>query len=128
MIAIGIGANSRATSDDVVAAIMSASCETNGADIVATLQNAAFANLVEEAACRHAFVYKAYSTEVMRERNDDCLTCSLRTLELFGVSSVAECAALAGAGPASRLVIARRIIGNVTVAAAKSADSKVTTP
>jgi cobalt-precorrin 5A hydrolase len=123
MIAIGIGANSRAQRDDFAAAIADIRRETNG-DVVATFDEAPFANFVKAAAAHQSVAYRPLTLEALRERNDDCLTRSERTLNLFGVASMAEAAALAAAGPGSHLVMPRRIVGNVTVAAAKSADAK----
>ncbi|HVZ03349.1 cobalamin biosynthesis protein [Hyphomicrobium sp.] len=122
MIAIGIGANSRATADDIAAALIEVSCETNRADIVSTLQNAVSASLVERAARRQSLAYWAYPIEALRERNADCVTRSQRTLDLFGVASVAEASALVAAGVGSRLLTPRRIIDKVAVAVAVSVD------
>jgi cobalt-precorrin 5A hydrolase len=123
MIAIGIGANSRARGDDFVTVIADVRRETGG-DIVATVDKAPFENFVKSAASRQAVAYRPLALEALRQRNDDCVTRSERTLDLFGIASVAEAAALAAAGPGSHLVVPRRIVGNITVAAAKSADAK----
>lgn len=123
MIAIGIGANSRAHKDDFAAVIADIRREIKGGDIVATFRDAVFATFVKAAASRHSVAYRPLQLEALRDRSDDCLTRSERTLERFGVASVAEAAALAAAGPGSHLVVPRRIIGNVTVAAARSAES-----
>lgn len=119
MIAIGIGANSRAHKRDFAAAIDEARQEAGG-DVAATFDAAIFANFVRDAAHRAGLKYLAISLEEMRGRSNDCLTRSERTLSLFGVASVAEAAALAGAGPGSHLIMPRRIIGNITIAAAQS--------
>lgn len=47
------------------------------------------------------------------------VTRSERVVELFGVPSVAETAALAAAGPNATLVLPRRIVGPVTIAVAE---------
>jgi cobalt-precorrin 5A hydrolase len=123
MIAIGIGANSRAGQDDFSAAIAEARRTAEGGDVVATLEDAAFASFVKVAASRHSIVYKPLALEALRNRSGDCETRSERTLSRFGIASVAEAAALAAAGPGSNLIVLRRIFGNVTVAAAQSAGS-----
>jgi cobalt-precorrin 5A hydrolase len=128
VIAIGIGANSQASQDDVLAAIDGIRREADGADIVATFDGAAFAHLVQAAAPHRSLEYQALPLEALRQRNADCMTHSDRTLDLFGIASIAETSALAAAGPASQLILARRIIGNTTVAAAKSADAKEVLP
>lgn len=128
MIAIGIGANSRAEQHDFAMALDSARRDAGVADIVATFEAAAFAPQVQEAACRVSLSYCAVTLDSMRARNDDCLTRSERSLSLFGVASMAEAAALAGAGSGSRLIFPRRIIGNITIAAARSADERERQP
>lgn len=121
MIAIGIGANSRAQQSDFSVALDEARQEAGGCDVIATFEAAQFAAHVREAAHRASLAYRAVTIDSMRKRNGDCLTRSERTLSLFGVASMAEAAALAGAGPGSRLIVPRRIVGNITIAAAQSA-------
>jgi cobalt-precorrin 5A hydrolase len=123
VIAIGIGANSHARHDDFVAVIDGIYRETRG-DVVATFEDAAFAHLVKAAASRRSLEYRPLRLEALCARNDDCLTRSVRTLDLLGIASMSEAAALAAAGSGSYLIMQRRIIGNITVAAAKSADAK----
>ncbi len=125
MIAIGVGANSRAHKEDFVAAIAEMRREADGGaagDLIATFDAAIFAPFVKAAAARQSLEFRPIKLEALRARSDDCLTRSARTLGLFGIASVAEAAALAAAGPGSRIVVPRRIIGNITVAAARSAD------
>jgi cobalt-precorrin 5A hydrolase len=124
MIAIGIGANSRAEQRDFAAALNDARQCAGGADVVATSEAAAFAPHVREAAQQASLAYRAVTIDSMRARNGDCLTRSERSLSLFGVASIAEAAALAGAGPGSRLIAPRRTVGNVTIAAAQSEDER----
>lgn len=123
MIAIGIGANSRAGQDDFAAAIAEACRVAEGGDVVATLEDAAFAPFVKVAASGRSIVYKSLALEALRDRSGDCETRSERTLSRFGIASVAEAAALAAAGPGSSLIVPRRILGNITVAAARSAGN-----
>jgi cobalt-precorrin 5A hydrolase len=128
MIAIGVGANSRAHKDDFFAAIADMRREADAGDLIATFDAAIFAPFVKAAAARQSLAYRALALEALRARSDDCLTRSARTLALFGIASVAEAAALAAAGPGSRIVVPRRIIGNITVAAARSADAPGQSP
>jgi cobalt-precorrin 5A hydrolase len=123
MIAIGIGANSRAGQDDFSVAIVEARRAAEGGDVVATLEDAAFAPLLQAAASRQSMAYKPLALEALHDRSGDCQTRSERTLDRFGIASVAEAAAMAAAGPGSNLIVPRRILGNVTVAAARSAGS-----
>jgi cobalt-precorrin 5A hydrolase len=122
MIAIGIGANSRAHRDDFAAVLAGICREVYGGDVVATLADAVFAPFVETAAKSQSIAYRPIALEALQARSKDCLTRSERALDRFGVASIAEAAALAAAGSGSRLVVPRRIIGSITVAAAHSAE------
>jgi cobalt-precorrin 5A hydrolase len=124
MIAIGIGANSQVTQNDIVGGIDDIRRKANGADIVATFDGARFAPLVKAAASHRILDYRALPLDALRRRNADCRTRSDRTFDRFGVASIAEASALAAAGPGSQLIVTRIIIGNTAVAAAKSADAK----
>jgi cobalt-precorrin 5A hydrolase len=123
MIAIGVGANSKAQADDFAAALASICAETSG-DVIATFEKAPFANLLKTAASGRSIAYRELSLAELRERNGDCRTRSQRTLDLFGVVSLAEASALAAAGSGSRLLVPRRVISNITIAAAKSANTE----
>ncbi|ADJ24488.1 putative precorrin methylase [Hyphomicrobium denitrificans ATCC 51888] len=123
MIAIGVGANSKARDEDFASALASIRAETGG-DVVATFEDAPFRAPLQTAASRQSLAHRTLPLADLRKRNDDCMTRSERSLALYGVASIAEASALAAAGPRSELIAARRIIGNVTVAAAKSADTK----
>jgi cobalt-precorrin 5A hydrolase len=124
MIVIGIGANSRAQGPDFIAAISDVRRAAGGCDAVATYGEAAFAHQVEDAAWSVSQAFAPISLEALRARNGDCATRSDRTMASFGVASIAEAAALAGAGEGSRLIMPRRIVGNITVAAAQSGSSQ----
>jgi cobalt-precorrin 5A hydrolase len=122
MIAIGIGANSKAKAEDFVAALASIYSEAGG-DVVATLEDAPFVDVLKAAASSQSITYRDLPVAELRKRNDDCMTRSERSLALYSVASIAEASALAAAGSRSRLLAPRRIIGNITVAAATSADT-----
>ncbi|MFA5955412.1 cobalamin biosynthesis protein [Hyphomicrobium sp.] len=124
MIAIGIGANSQAHKHDFATALAEAREAVGGADVVATFDVAIFAHHVRDAAGEAGLDYRSVALDAMRARSGDCLTRSERTLLLFGVASIAEAAALVGAGAGSQLIMARRIAGNITIAAAQSADER----
>lgn len=123
MIAIGIGANSKARESDFESALAVLFGET-GADVVATLEDAPFTVILKTAASRQSIAYCEFSLLELHRRNGDCRTRSERSLARFGVASIAEASALAAAGPRSELLAPRRIIGNITVAVAKSADTE----
>ncbi|HET6389037.1 cobalamin biosynthesis protein [Hyphomicrobium sp.] len=120
MIAIGIGASNSAHPDDFDAALELACREAGGCEEVATLATATFARHVQAAAERAALSFRPVMLIGLRERSADCVTRSKRSLALFGVNSIAEAAALVSAGAGSRLIMPRRVIGNITVAAAQS--------
>ncbi len=121
MIAIGMGANSLAQPDDFSAVLATVWREAGGCDEVATLATAAFAVHVQAAALKAGVSFRPWMLIALRERSADCVTRSERSLSLFGVTSIAEAAALVSAGPGSHLVMPRRVVGNITVAAAQSA-------
>jgi len=121
MIAIGMGANSLAHPEDFSAALAAVSREAGGCHEVATLGTAAFAVHVQAAALKAGVSFRPWMLIALRERSRDCVTRSERSLSLYGVTSIAEAAALVSAGPGSHLVIPRRVIGNITIAAAQSA-------
>nr|WP_245280144.1 cobalamin biosynthesis protein [Hyphomicrobium sp. 99] len=116
-----MGANSSAHPDDFFAALEAARRDAGGCDEVATLATATFAARVQAAASKASVSYRPLMLIALRERSGDCVTRSERSLSMFGVTSIAEAAALVSAGPGSRLVMPRRVIGNITVAAAESA-------
>jgi cobalt-precorrin 5A hydrolase len=60
--------------------------------------------------------------EALREKTPFVQTRSIRTESLFGVPSVAEAAALAGAGPGSVLILARIANEGATCAVARSQE------
>ncbi len=124
MIAIGIGANSQAHKHDFAVALAEARQAVGGGHVVATFDVATFADQVRDAAREADIDYRSVTLDAMRARSGDCLTRSERTLSLFGVASIAEAAALAGAGAGSHLIMARRVAGNITFAAAQSADER----
>lgn len=123
MIAVGIGARSSVTALDIAAAVAEIMTDANlCADALATFSEATFAETVGAVAKGAGFAFAAPPLSALQARNAECQTRSERSFAALGVASIAEAAALAAAGAGSRLVAARRIVGNVTVAAAQSAD------
>ena len=74
-----------------------------------------------EAADRLDLSLTYLTREALRDRAGDIQTKSARAESLFGVPSVAEAAALAGAGPGSVLIVARIAEGGATCAIAGTA-------
>ncbi len=60
----------------------------------------------------------------LKVADDRTVSCSEKSLEITGVGSVSEAAALAGAGPYSVLLGPRLAVGPVTCAIAVSGDGK----
>jgi cobalt-precorrin 5A hydrolase len=123
MMVIGIGANSGVTTDDISDAIAQAEqAAGQRAHSIATLGEAKFFDSIEQAAERSAIPLKLLTLADLQLRSAECQTTSERALSLFDVTSIAEAAALAAAGPGSKLVVPRLICGHVTAAAAISND------
>jgi len=119
MIAIGIGANSKACADDF-AAVLADICRETHCDAVATLEGVSFYEVLRTAASPHSLRCREIPPAELRGRNQDCQTSSKRTMDQFGIQSIAETSALVAAGAGSHLLIPRRTIGNITLAVATS--------
>lgn len=124
MIVIGIGSNSRATAEDVLAAIRAAESRAGvRCDLVAALMRGAPDAAIAQAAKEHGRPAMLLTKTDLAARSEDCLTISEASLAAYGVASVAEAAALAGAGRGSRLLVPRLLRERVTAAVAASEDS-----
>jgi cobalt-precorrin 5A hydrolase len=122
MIAAGIGCKRGAPASDIEGAIRAAlACAQIDADalgVIATIEAKS-----AEAGIRAAAEKFGVTLIVVPELElaaADCRveTHSERVAALVGVGSVAEAAALAAAGPASKLIVPRRIVGAATCALA----------
>jgi cobalt-precorrin 5A hydrolase len=122
MIAIGIGANGTASREELSEVISNARTTFGMLGAIATRDDASYTGDVRDIAHTLGVPFRGLSMEDLQAQNEACVTRSKRTMELFGVSSVCEAAALAAAGPNGRLIGVRRAVGNVTIAAARSAD------
>jgi cobalt-precorrin 5A hydrolase len=125
MMAIGLGA--RGDSDahniaDAIAHVEHVCGET--AQIVATLKEAVFVERAREAVQAKRAIFQTLPLDALQARAGDCRTLSKRVMKVFGIGSLAEAAALAAAGPGSRLILPRVTVGFVTVAAAVSKDHR----
>lgn len=74
-----------------------------------------------EAAGRLGLELTYLSREALKAREAEARTRSARAESLFGIASVAEAAALAGAGPGSVLVVPRIAADGATCAVARAA-------
>ncbi len=77
---------------------------------------------VQEAAILLSLELRVVGHDALDAAQDRCRTRSARAEAHVGVAAVAEGCALAAAGPASRLVLARIASASVTCALAESAD------
>jgi cobalt-precorrin 5A hydrolase len=128
MIVAGIGCKRGTTAADIEAAIRAALSSTGIAagDLTAIATGsakAAEAGIVAAAAKLGVSVVLIPDTE-LKTAGARVTTRSDRVLALTGVPSLAEAAALAAAGPASRLIASRLVIGAATCALARSGGAQ----
>ncbi len=121
LLAVGIGCRT-GVSGDVIADLVSRTLQDIGEE---TTPVALFTVLdkqseigIATAAARLGFTLVHLPRAALAEVADRVETRSERVIELFGVPSIAEAAALAGAGPDARLVVSRRTDRGATVAVA----------
>ena len=119
-IAIGVGCRAGASAEAVEALIRRALRHAPRARRlgVFTIQDKAAEPGLNEAAGRFGLAVVSLAREVLRAQ--DVQTRSVRVETLFGVGSVAEAAALAGAGARAVLLVPRIAGGGVTCAIARS--------
>ena len=126
MIVAGIGCRTGASARDIEAALSAALAQARldpaTLDIIATsLAKSGETGIAAAASARGAQLVLV--TQMELEAADARVTTrSQRVLELTGVSSVAEAAALAVAGPQARLLVARVAVGPATCALAISGE------
>jgi cobalt-precorrin 5A hydrolase len=124
MIAAGIGCRRGAPASDVKAAIRAALARAHiddGAlDVIATIESKNDEPGIRAAAERLGISLIIVPALRLAASGDRVKTRSERVAALIGVGSVAEAAALAAAGSASRLIVPRIIVGTATCALAAS--------
>jgi cobalt-precorrin 5A hydrolase len=119
LLAVGLGSRTGVIADAVVDAVRDALSGHGGAAFrLCTLDRRAAEPGMIAAAARLGAELVGVSEDALRARSADVVTRSARSEAATGVPSVAESAALAGAGPGSRLVVPRRVVAGVTVAVA----------
>lgn len=121
----GLGMRSAASATDILAAI-TAACEAAGANVpqitaLATSAKKAQATAVRAVAAQLCIPIVALEQEALRASADRCRTTSAASLEATGLPSLAEAAALAGAGLHAKLLAPRVAHGAATAAIATSA-------
>jgi cobalt-precorrin 5A hydrolase len=121
LLAVGIGCRS-GVSGEVIADLVARTLDEVGEEatpvaLFTVLDKQSEAGIAE-AAARLGFALVHLPRAALEAVADRVETRSERVIELFGVPSIAEGAALAGAGPGSRLVVPRRAERGATVAVA----------
>jgi cobalt-precorrin 5A hydrolase len=124
MIAAGIGCKRGAPASDIEAAIRAALTRAqigaDALDVVATIEGKSAEVGIRVAAEKFGVSVVVVPELELAAASDRVETHSQRVSALLGVGSVAEAAALAAAGPASKLIVPRLIVGAATCALAAS--------
>jgi cobalt-precorrin 5A hydrolase len=119
--AVGFGASSAATVEDVLALVRATAMELHGAATITlatvTAREGLGRGVAAALGCRLAIFAPA---ELARVADEAALTrISARALAAIGAPSVAEAAALAALGPRARLIVTRRTGRGCTCALAE---------
>jgi cobalt-precorrin 5A hydrolase len=110
MIAIGIGCKKGCAAQTIVALVRAARASINDTGAPATLFTLADKQRetgLRDAAQELGLPLVFLEAEVLRQASGRAMTRSDRVMAMFGLPSIAETAALAGAGPASILLAPR---------------------
>jgi len=126
MIAIGIGCKSGITSSEVVALVEDGLSRIENQTITGlfTVATKAHESALAEAAATLSVPLLFLPEAALKNVACRTETRSERVVALFGVPSIAETAALVGAGEGSTLILSRISRGGVTCAIAKSAGGQ----
>ncbi len=123
MIAAGIGFTSKATSEEIVAAVDE--CATflrmhrDDVSIIATADFKCGSDALRDATQEMGIGTACFDRNTLQAHEQQLITRSKRSIGTTGVSCLAEAAALAAAGKSARLLSARTICGPVTCAFAE---------
>lgn len=124
MIVAGVGCRRGASASDVEAAVRAALARAdiaaNRLDAIATVEGKHDEAGIYAAAATLGVTFVVVSATDLQAAAARAVTHSERVLQLMGVPSVAETAALAAAGPSARLLGARLAVGGTTCALAAS--------
>lgn len=126
--AIGVGAKRGVGADELLALVVRLAEEAGVAlhdCALFTIESKQEEESWREAAARLGIALNFLPLETLRARDKDVVTRSARIEAMFGVGSVAESAALAGAGPSSELLAPRIASERVTCAIARAGAGKV---
>jgi cobalt-precorrin 5A hydrolase len=132
MIVAGIGSRKGVAVNDVLAAIDAAlaahGLSRGEIDRLATAELKRDEPALSEAVAAIGLELTIVDNEALQAASPRTLTHSDLSLALSGAPSVSEAAALAAAGPASRLLGPRLVLGSVTCALAVSEETAVPDP
>ena len=129
-LAIGLGCR-RGVSGEVIASLVRealARVEQTGAAALFTIDAKRAEAGLAQAAQALAMPLHFLPQEALETVAEQAQTCSARVEALFGVPSVAETAALAGAGPGAVLILPRIARDNATCAIARTLQPQETAP
>jgi cobalt-precorrin 5A hydrolase len=119
LLAIGIGCKSGVSADAVVQLVQAACGKIDGTPTALYTAEEKRGELALAEAAAHLGLPLVFLPQAaLKKAGTRALTKSARVLALFGVPSIAETAALAGAGLGAQLVLARITANNVTCAIA----------
>jgi cobalt-precorrin 5A hydrolase len=122
MLAIGIGCRRGVSAEAIVALVRRAleSVDASAGAALFTIAGKETERALYDAAAVLGLSLAFLPRETLAERSDEAQTKSERVVALFGVPSVAETAALAGAGVGAKLIAPRIVDAGVTCAIAQS--------
>jgi cobalt-precorrin 5A hydrolase len=128
MVVVGIGCRKGVNAEEVLAAVAEAmdhfAVPRRHLDALATGESKLDEGGIAAASARLGLPLQVIGIAELKVADDRAVSCSEKSLELTGVGSVSEAAALAGAGPDSVLLGPRLAVGRVTCAIAVSGDGK----
>ncbi|MEL6060420.1 MULTISPECIES: cobalamin biosynthesis protein [unclassified Methylobacterium] len=123
LLAAGIGFRRGAGADEIAALITQALGRVGAVPgdliAIATVADRATEPALADAAARFGLAPHPVTSEALAARDAELVTRSARIEHLRGVGSLAEAAALAAAGPGSRLALPRIASGGATCALAR---------
>ena len=129
ILAIGIGCRAGCPADSIAALVAQAHARAGGgAAALFTSVDKQTEPGIREAAIALRMPLAFLPRSALEAASPRAQTRSERVVALFGVPSIAETAALAGAGPRSILVVARISDAGATCAVAAPADATIPSP
>ncbi len=125
LLAIGIGCKSGVSTEAVVKLVEAACSKIDGMPTALfTVDEKRNEPALAEAAAHFGLPLVFLQRAALKAASSRTITKSARVLALFGVPSIAETAALAGAGQGAQLLLTRIAADNVTCAIAAMTNSK----